>query len=928
MSSFGQMAAMGQQAKRNRMQAMTDIDWFNAETARIGATKPQPSPAQPAKPQGLAAAKTPTFSTMISPQGSQGVGTASAASYGKMPAGWDNSSAPTSLPINEGQPGSGTIGRTLYSTDAAGQTTIPTREGYQTDGAGIPEVKDDGLGVGGLKEGGIIERVGNILGLRKPLEAPQQNANRVADQFGGLSGEAARSIRARPRQIEEELKRQGLKRGTAFVKDKAGKGSPVKDTVDAKLAEGEAVLNAAAAEMLGRDKIAELNSEGAAAMGLRGGAKMKDGVMHAVVGYSGSNLPDEDPYPGKTKASDQIRKTIGRRMVNPNSVPGLGPVEAQIADNVRAEKAPRVVGSYDARAGLRAGVGADPVMESAMSDSRKSMNKSSMKGYDQIMREADDVMRQSDAIYNKGRIAPKIKAALTQVGSAGKQFARGLGAVAKSPLTQVALAPTWAMGGGREEAEAGSGYDNRKLMGSTVGAYASGVNEGSRQMRDGNYLGAAGTAVTTALNTLGGFADDVVVKPMAHLGQAMVSPFTGGKNVTAEQLFAQRSGRPASGNTAESLYRAGIPATQAAQVAAPKPAEIPVMELAGAPSAYEQGMRAQVETRKGDNAAFSKFFNENGITDEMRANPAQAGLRRVNVPGSTDRIYQRGKNEFVGMGAPSRIAAETARANDPAVQKAALMKELYTLATQGNEQAGETLRQIIKADSDREVEGLRAQATVQAAGAKGSGKKGSGEDGGLKLAEQFKYAEGARGEDDQMSMLRGLDERKRGAWTELQAEFDNPKTTPERKRELEKKWAQIEQGAYTQDNLAKTDLLLGAKQAGADNTATGMATKYGLLGGVATGLGALYALRKGNLAPAKAALAGLLGGGASAAGGYMYGGGSQGVDENSDLYDIESMNLTADGKKITNGSQTIAFDSLPPQVQRLFLQKHLSQQRQ
>jgi hypothetical protein len=325
-----------------------------------------------------------------------------------------------------------------------------------------------------------------------------------------------------------------------------------------------------------------------------------------------------------------------------------------------------------------------------------------------------------------------------------------------------------------------------------------------------------------------------------------------------------------------------------------------------------------------DEAAFSKFFSEQGITDEMRKNPSQ-GLRQIKVPGSTDQIYRRG-NEYVGMGAPSRIAAEKARANDPAVQKAEQMKELYTRAMQGNEQAGETLRQIIKADSAREVEGLRAQATVQTAEAKGAGKKGSGEDGGLKLAEQFKYAEGARGPDDQMSMMRGLDERKRGAATELLAEFNNPKTTPERKAQLEQQWAQVEQGAYTQDNLAKTDLLLGAKQAGVDNTATGMAAKYGILGGVASGLGALYAARKGNFKLAKTLGATALGGGLSSAAGYKYGGGSQGVDENSDLYDIESMNLTADGTKITNGVQTISFDSLPPQAQRLFLQKQLSRQ--
>lgn len=53
--------------------------------------------------------------------------------------------------------------------------------------------------------------------------------------------------------------------GTARV---PGKGLPTKDTVKAKLAPGEAVLNAAAAEMMGRHNIAALNAHGAMAMGM------------------------------------------------------------------------------------------------------------------------------------------------------------------------------------------------------------------------------------------------------------------------------------------------------------------------------------------------------------------------------------------------------------------------------------------------------------------------------------------------------------------------------------------------------------------------------------------------------------------------------------------------------------------------------------
>lgn len=58
---------------------------------------------------------------------------------------------------------------------------------------------------------------------------------------------------------------QHYSRGTARV---PGKGLPTKDTVKAKLAPGEAVLNNAAAEMMGRHNIAALNAHGAMAMGM------------------------------------------------------------------------------------------------------------------------------------------------------------------------------------------------------------------------------------------------------------------------------------------------------------------------------------------------------------------------------------------------------------------------------------------------------------------------------------------------------------------------------------------------------------------------------------------------------------------------------------------------------------------------------------
>ena len=75
----------------------------------------------------------------------------------------------------------------------------------------------------------------------------------------------------------------GLRKGIARVTDP--NGSPIVDTVDAKLADGEAVLNAGAAEILGRDKIASLNKRGLKNMGIKDAKPMvKDGKVHAYAG--------------------------------------------------------------------------------------------------------------------------------------------------------------------------------------------------------------------------------------------------------------------------------------------------------------------------------------------------------------------------------------------------------------------------------------------------------------------------------------------------------------------------------------------------------------------------------------------------------------------------------------------------------------------
>jgi len=69
-----------------------------------------------------------------------------------------------------------------------------------------------------------------------------------------------------------------MKQGETRVTDETGNGHPRVDTVPAMLAEGEAVLNAGAAERMGRDEIRDLNKQGLRDMDMgRMGTSMKKG---------------------------------------------------------------------------------------------------------------------------------------------------------------------------------------------------------------------------------------------------------------------------------------------------------------------------------------------------------------------------------------------------------------------------------------------------------------------------------------------------------------------------------------------------------------------------------------------------------------------------------------------------------------------------
>lgn len=100
----------------------------------------------------------------------------------------------------------------------------------------------------------------NAPGMMAPAVRPMQRP-------AGLMQPKPQPVRVSRGGVRDDVtqSRNGYAKGIAKV---PGKGSPKKDTVKAKLAPGEAVLNADAAETMGRGLIAALNQVGAQRMGL------------------------------------------------------------------------------------------------------------------------------------------------------------------------------------------------------------------------------------------------------------------------------------------------------------------------------------------------------------------------------------------------------------------------------------------------------------------------------------------------------------------------------------------------------------------------------------------------------------------------------------------------------------------------------------
>ncbi len=283
----------------------------------------------------------------------------------------------------------------------------------------------------------------------------------------------------------------------------------------------------------------------------------------------------------------------------------------------------------------------------------------------------------------------------------------------------------------------------------------------------------------------------------------------------------------------------------------------------------------------------------------------QAGLTDVSVNNGS-KIYRSvdkdGKVTFTGMGAPSRIAAEVAKANDPEAKKAAYVDQLRQQAAAGNVVAGKVLGDMMQADAQIEAERLRGASGLEqakvTAGAKAAGKK----DDGASLNDLIKLGTTLIGEGREAELIQAVNQRKQVAVDQLikAGKIEQAK--------------QVAAAEPDQDFIIGTANLMKQRDEGAQNSQgsrAGAGAAIGSVVGGLAGLGAGLYTKKPKLI--RAGLGGLAGG--LGLGGYGYATGSQGVDEFTDLNRIAA--LGANNGDLVGDGIVIPGDFLPEDQQVL-----------
>lgn len=135
-----------------------------------------------------------------------------------------------------------------YLNRAQADIGVPSEAGLRKSQAGLASQQARGVG--------LSNQFGELIGSQLPAIRSQLNENPglITDMMFGVGGMR--------RFNRGSAKVMNMKGGQTRVTDESGNGHPRVDTVPAMLAEGEAVLNAGAAELMGRENIRDLNKRG------------------------------------------------------------------------------------------------------------------------------------------------------------------------------------------------------------------------------------------------------------------------------------------------------------------------------------------------------------------------------------------------------------------------------------------------------------------------------------------------------------------------------------------------------------------------------------------------------------------------------------------------------------------------------------------
>ncbi len=227
-------------------------------------------------------------------------------------------------------------------------------------------------------------------GLSRPRVPLAQNNVMPSSPVLSNAGAATQDLFNRTKPIGAKRGTRGRVRLNGKVVDP--RGGPKHDTVPAKLAAGEAVLNAGAAAQLGDDAITHLNEMGASKMGLRGGPRMVGGKLHAMSGFpAGADvLARARAMPGAQIFSpmDQLKYDAQVRRTAPSPVYPVEQVEqvAPAAPQQGAGPQPRAVPFDDpafggnAQAGASAGPRAVPFDDPAFGGNAQGTSNYGLKG--------------------------------------------------------------------------------------------------------------------------------------------------------------------------------------------------------------------------------------------------------------------------------------------------------------------------------------------------------------------------------------------------------------------------------------------------------------------------------------------------------------------------------------------------------------------